>query len=129
MLRVDDVVPLPGNGLIVGRTTLDTKSDAVGAFVAASLRAMVEISAEPEVGLEAAIAAVPELASAREAQAAILAATIDVWEGPIQETKGLGAIELSHWEQSIAYLEGLGLVPNPVTVDDVVETGLLPGAN
>jgi ABC-type nitrate/sulfonate/bicarbonate transport system substrate-binding protein len=101
----------------------------VAAFIAATLRAMVEISADPAVGLEAAIIAVPELASARETQAAILAATIDVWNGPVQKSRGLGAIEPADWEASITYLEGLGLVPNPVTVDDVLETGLLPGAN
>jgi NitT/TauT family transport system substrate-binding protein len=126
ILRVDDIVPLPGNGLIVGDTTLETKSDAIAAFIAATLRAMEEIAANPDVGLDAAITAVPELGSARDVQAAILAATIDVWKGPAQEARGLGAIEPADWETSIAYLGTLGLVPNPVTTDDVLETGLLP---
>jgi ABC-type nitrate/sulfonate/bicarbonate transport system substrate-binding protein len=126
ILRVDDIVPLPGNGLIVGTSTLESKSDAVAGFIAATLRAMEEITQDPEVGLDAAITAVPELASAREVQASILAATIEVWKGPAQEARGLGAIEPSDWETSIAYLETLDLVPNPVTVDDVLETGLLP---
>jgi NitT/TauT family transport system substrate-binding protein len=126
VLRVDDIVPLPGNGLIVGASTLETKRDAVASFVAASLRAMEEIEANPEVGLDAAIAAVPELGSARETQAAILAATIEVWSGPVQGANGLGAIAPDDWTQSIEYLTTLGLVPNPVTVDDVLETGLLP---
>ena len=64
--------------------------------------------------------------SAPEVQAAILDATIEVWKGPAQEARGFGAIEPADWEQSIAYLETLDLVPNPVTVDDVIETGLLP---
>jgi NitT/TauT family transport system substrate-binding protein len=126
ILTVDDIVPLPGNGLIVGTKTLEAKSDAIAGFIAATLRAMEEIAAKPEVGLDAAIKAVPELASARDTQAAILDATIDVWKGPAQEAHGLGAIEPADWEASIAYLETLGLVPNPVTVDDVLETGLLP---
>jgi putative riboflavin transport system substrate-binding protein len=126
ILRVDDVVPLPGNGLIAGTSTLDAKSDAVAGFIAATLRAMEEIAANPDVGLDAAIVAVPELASARDVQAAILDATIEVWKGPAQEARGFGAIEPSDWEESIAYLQTLGLVPNPVTVEDVVETGLLP---
>jgi NitT/TauT family transport system substrate-binding protein len=126
ILRVDDIVPLPGNGLIVGTSTLESKSDAVAGFIAATLRAMEEIAQDPEVGLDAAITAVPELASAREVQAAILDATIEVWKGPAQEARGFGAIEPADWEQSIAYLETLDLVPNPVTVDDVLETGLLP---
>jgi len=129
ILRVDDIVPLPGNGLIVGNATLDAKSDALAGFIAATLRAMEEIAANPEVGLDAAITAVPDLASARDVQAAILDATIEVWTGPAQEAHGFGAIEPSDWEQSITYLETLGLVPNPVTVDDVIETGLLPAQN
>ncbi len=126
VLRVDEITPLPGNGLITGTSTLDSKSDAITGFIAATLRAMEEIADNPEVGLDAAITAVPELGSARDVQAAILDATIEVWRGPAQEARGFGAIEPSDWEQSIAYLETLGLVPNPVTVDDVIETGLLP---
>jgi NitT/TauT family transport system substrate-binding protein len=126
ILRVDDIVPLPGNGLITGTSTLDAKSDAIAGFIAATLRAMDEIAAKPEVGLDAAITAVPELATARDTQAAILDATIEVWKGPAQEARGFGAIEPTDWEKSIAYLKTLGLVPNPVTVDDVLETGLLP---
>jgi NitT/TauT family transport system substrate-binding protein len=126
ILRVDDIVPLPGNGLIVSTSTLDSKSDAIAGFIAATLRAMEEIAETPQVGLDAAITAVPELGSAPDVQAAILDATIEVWTGPAQEARGFGAIEPADWEQSIAYLERLDLVPNPVTVDDVIETGLLP---
>ena len=119
-------MPLPGNGLIAGTSTLEAKSDAIAGFIAATLRAMEEIAAKPEVGLDAAIKAVPELGSARDTQAAILDATIDVWTGRAQEASGLGAIDPGDWEKSIAYLKTLDLVPNPVTVDDVIETGLLP---
>jgi ABC-type nitrate/sulfonate/bicarbonate transport system substrate-binding protein len=127
ILRVDEITPLPGNGLIVGAGALESKRDAITAFVAATLRAMEEISATPEVGLEAALTAVPELAADRDTQAAILDATIEVWRGPTQERGGLGAIEPGDWEASLTFLTDLGLVPNPVTVDDLIDTGLLPG--
>jgi NitT/TauT family transport system substrate-binding protein len=126
VLRIDEITPLPGNGLIVSTPTIEAKSDAIAGFIAATLRAMEEIADDPEVGLDAAITAVPELGSARDVQAAILEATIEVWTGPAQQARGFGAIEPADWEASIAYLESLGLVPNPVTVDDVLETGLLP---
>ena len=129
VLRVDEITPLPGNGLIVGRATLDERGDAIAAFVAATLRAMEDIAAEPERGLEAAITAVPDLASARDTQAAILDATIEVWRGSAQEARGLGAIDPADWQASIDYLASLGLVPNPVTVDDVIEPGLLPAGD
>jgi len=127
VLRVDEITPLPGNGLIVGAAALDSKADAVAAFIAATLQAMEEIRATPEVGLEAALKQVPDLASSRDTQAAILDATIEVWRGPVQEARGLGAIEPADWESSVDYLTTLGLVPNPVTVDELIETGLLPG--
>lgn len=126
VLRIDDITPLPGNGLIVADTTLAAKHDAVAAFVAATLRAMEEISANPEVGLEAAITAVPDLATARETQAAILDATIGVWAGTVQAERGLGAIDPAGWDASIAYLTTLGLVPNKVTSDQMLDTTLLP---
>jgi NitT/TauT family transport system substrate-binding protein len=127
ILRVDEITPLPGNGLIVGAGALDTKRDAITGFVAATLRAMEEITETPEVGLEAALIAVPELASQRDTQAAILDATIEVWRGPVQERGGLGAIEPADWEASLEFLTELGLVPNPVTVDALIDTGLQPG--
>jgi NitT/TauT family transport system substrate-binding protein len=126
VLRIDAITPLPGPGLIAGTETLDAKHDAIAAFVAATLRAMGEIKADPSVGLDAAIAVVPELASAREAQAAILAATIESWTGPRQAAGGLGAIDRAGWTQSVAYLASLDLVPRAVTVDDLVREDLLP---
>jgi len=126
VLTIDAITPLPGPGLVVGKSTLEAKHDAVAAFVAATLRAMEEIKADPKVGLDAAIAAVPELASARDAQAAILAATIATWAGPVQDAHHLGAIDRDGWTKSIAYLGTLGLVKNPVTTDDVVREDLLP---
>ena len=86
---------------------------------------MREISETPEVGLEAAIKAVPDLGTAREAQSAILSATIDAWAGTVQQADGLGALDTAGWATSIDYLTELGLVPNPVTVDDVLDPGLL----
>jgi NitT/TauT family transport system substrate-binding protein len=127
ILRVDDIVPLPGPGLISSVSTINAKHDQIAAFTAATLRAMQEISANPQVGLDAAIKAVPELASARDAQEAILAATIDSWTGPSQVDHGLGALDTDGWTSSIKYLTSLGLVKQPITVEDVLQTDLLPG--
>src|SRR4026207_892151 len=41
--RAHAITPLPGNGLIVGDATLAAKRQALGAFVAQTLRAMTEI--------------------------------------------------------------------------------------
>ncbi len=128
LVRVDDIVPLPGNGLITGASTVAAKPDAVRAFIAATLRAMAEIIADPEVGLEATFVAVPELASDREKQLAILEATIETWQSPLTDRDGLGAIDPDAWATTIDYLETLegDLVPNPVSVEDLISTDYLP---
>jgi NitT/TauT family transport system substrate-binding protein len=125
VLHVDDVVPLPGPGLISSVATLDAKGDAVAAFIAATLRAMTEIAAEPKIGLDAAIVAVPELEAQREKQAAILDATIATWS-PATGGGAFGAIDRASWEASVVYMTKLGLVPKPVTVDELVRDDLLP---
>ncbi|MES1239606.1 MAG: ABC transporter substrate-binding protein, partial [Chloroflexota bacterium] len=128
VLHVDDVVALPGPGLITGTATLDRKRDAVAAFVEATLRAMTEIAADPSLGLNAAIKAVPELGkdeATRKTQEAILAATIATWS-PVDGGGTFGAIDAQGWKDSITYLTELGLVPNPVTVDQLVQRDLLP---
>jgi NitT/TauT family transport system substrate-binding protein len=127
ILRIDDITPLPGPGLVAGVATLETKRAQIDAFVQVSLRAMEAITADPQIGLEAAITAVPELAGAREAQLAVLEATIDTWTGPVQEADGLGAIDRDGWTATIEYLTTLGLVPNPVSVDDLIDAGTSRG--
>ena len=126
VLRVDNVIALPGPGLIAGTSTIDSKSNAVRAFVAQTLRAMREITADPDNGLDAAIAAVPELGQNRATQRAILLATIDMWQNDLTRAQGLGAIDRDGWTESIAFLTELGLVAKPVTVDDLVDPRFIP---
>ena len=126
VLSVDAITPLPGNGLIAGTAAIGAKGDALRGFVAATLRAMEEIKAKPELGLEAAIKQVPDMAASRDVQAAVLDATIEVWTGPVQQAKGLGAIEPADWQKSVDYLTTLDMVPKPVTPADLVDTSLLP---
>ncbi len=124
-LTVDAIVPLPGPGLIVGSGTLSSKKAAVAAFVAATLHAMNDIAANATAGVDAAATAVPELGADRATQSAILDATIAAWRGTGTST-AFGAIDTAAWQQSITFMGGLGLVPNPVTVDGLVTTDLLP---
>jgi len=124
VLTVDDVVPLPGPGLIAGTATIESNRARVEAFVAATLEAMAAIEDNPQLGLEAAFAAVPELEQNVEAQEAILDATIAAWAG--DDGLGLGSIVRTDWEASIAYLTRLELVAGEVTWDDAVDDSLLP---
>jgi NitT/TauT family transport system substrate-binding protein len=125
VLHIDDVIALPGPGLITGTAMLESDNNAVAQFVSTTLSAMEEIAADPDKGLDAAIAAVPELAADRAKQAAILDATIATWAPP--GGGEFGEIDEAGWEASVDYLVTLGLVPNPVSVERLVQlVGILP---
>jgi NitT/TauT family transport system substrate-binding protein len=125
VLHVDDVVPLPGPGLISGTKLLQAKRDALAGVISATLRAMKEIAVNPDAGLDAAITAVPELAQNRPLQEAILKATIAAWTGG-GTPDDIGKIDKAGWTKSVEFMTGLGLVANPVTVDQLVDDSLLP---
>ena len=130
VLRVDDVTPLPGPGIIVGTATLASKKDAVAGFVRATLKAMNEIAATPSVGVDAAIKAVPDLAKNRPLQEAILAATIADWRpnGAAAGPPITGAVDTASWDKTVTFMTSLGLVPKPVTTTDLVDTSIVTGS-
>ncbi len=125
VLTVDDAVPLPGPGLVTGTKTLEDKGEALRAFTAATLRAMDEIAADPQKGLDAAFEAVPDLAKDAELQRQILDATIATWKNA-RTGAALGSIDRDGWQQSLDFMAAMGLVPNPITVDQLVDESLLP---
>lgn len=130
VLRVDDVTPLPGPGIIVGTSTLAAKKDAVAGFVRATLKAMNEIAATPSVGVDASIKAVPDLAKNRPLQEAVLAATIADWRptGAAATAPITGAVDTAAWDKTLAFMTTLGLVPKPVVTTDLVDTTVAPGS-
>jgi NitT/TauT family transport system substrate-binding protein len=121
ILRVDQVIHLPGPGFIAGASTLSTKRAALTAFVAATLHAMRDIAANPSKGLDAAIVAVPDLAQQRAAQAAVLDATVADWSGAGANPGAYGTIDRSGWGATIGYMTTLGMVPKAVTVDRLID--------
>ena len=125
VLTVDGITPLPGPGLVTGVETLATKHDALASFTAATLRAMDEIAADPQVGLDATFALVPDLAQDAALQRQILDATIATWKNT-RTNAAYGTIDRDGWQQSLDFMSSLGLVPNPITVDQLVNETLLP---
>jgi NitT/TauT family transport system substrate-binding protein len=126
VLHVDDIVPLPGPGIIAGSDTIQSKRDAIVAFIAATLQAMNDIEADPSQGLQAATDAEPTLAEKPEAQLAVLEATIAAWKGS-GDASSFGTIDREAWSKAIEFMNGLGTVKDPVTVDGVVDDSLLGG--
>lgn len=128
LLTIDEITPLQGPGLVVSEQTLTEKRDALRAFVAATTRAMNEISAQPELGLDDTFAIVPDVAANRDQQRAILMATIEMWSSPSTATDGYGAIDTNAWSASLEFMRGLpdSNIPAELTVDQLVTEDLLP---
>ena len=122
ILRVDSVIHLPGPGLIAGASTVAAKGAAISGFAAATLRAMRDVAADPTKGLDASIAAVPDLGKDRATQDAILQATIADWSTPGGGASSYGTIDRPGWQATIDYLGRLGMVPKAVSPDDVLAT-------
>jgi NitT/TauT family transport system substrate-binding protein len=127
VLTIDEITPLAGPGLIVGVSTLGQKRDALRAFVAATTRAMDEIAADPEAGLNDAIAVVPELAGDRDGQLAVLEATVEMWSSPYTQQHGTGAVDHGAWVSSLEFMRGLpdSNIPADMTVDDLLTAELI----
>ncbi len=128
-LHVDQSMPLPGPGLIASTKTIASKGPALRAFVAATLHAMRDIQADPQKGLDATFAQVPELKSQQALQLTILKATIATWSSAYTDAHGLGAVDTAAWQSSLTFMSSLPehLVPNPVTVNQLIDPSLLPG--
>jgi NitT/TauT family transport system substrate-binding protein len=130
VLRVDDVTPLPGPGIIASTATIATKKAAIQGFIRATLKAMNEIAATPSIGVDATVKVVPESAKDTDLQLAILTATIADWRksGDSAGAPITGGIDASAWQASLTFMTSLGLVPKPVTAKDLVDGSLLPGS-
>lgn len=128
VLTVDQITPLPGPGLITGVATLAAKHDALRAFVAATLRAVTEIQADPQKGMDATFAIDSDLASDPAGQRAILDATIATWSSDYTAAHGVGAINPDAWTASVAFMRSLpdAGVSTDISLDKLISTELLP---
>jgi len=128
-LHVDSVLALPGPGLIVATKNLQGNGQALQDFIMATRQAMSEIAADPQKGLDASVAVVPDLGKDPTTQLAILKATIATWKSSNPKSSGYGWIDFAGWQASLEYMRKLNLVPNPVEVSDMVDDTLLPISN
>ena len=129
ILAVDSILPLPGNGLIAGVDTLKNKHAALKAFVAATLRAMTEIAADPNVAIDASLAQAPNLVGTDKAlMMAVLKATIATWSNDYTVAHGPGAIDRAAWQKTVDFMVGLkdGTVPSAPPLGQLVDDSLLP---
>jgi NitT/TauT family transport system substrate-binding protein len=119
MLTVDEVVPLPGPGIVVGEDLLAADRQLAIDFADAVRRAQETIARDVDAGLEAAIAEVPTVAEDRETARAVLVATVELWlndDGDVAT-----GIDGEVWRSGYGTLEHLGLIDGSVPLDEMTE--------
>ena len=119
LLVVDDVAPLPGPGIIVSDDLLESDYAMVSAFAVAVMGAQQRIARDPELGLRAAIEAVPTLAEDEETALAVLEATVPIWQGG--EPGIFGNINGPAWQSGYDILRNLGFIDGSVPLEDMFE--------
>ena len=112
LLTVDEIAPLPGPGLITGEDLLATDSALAADFIRAIVRALTAITADPKVGLDAAVAAVPAIGEDRETALAVLTATVELWSLR-------GSIDTAVWSAGYDTLLRLGFIDGSVPLDEM----------
>jgi NitT/TauT family transport system substrate-binding protein len=123
LLTIDEVAPLPGPGMIVGAELLADDRDLVTAFAQAVADAQRAVIEDPELGLEAAITAVPTLAEDEDTAREVLLATVDLWAGESGELIGVIAPDI--WDAGYRTMADLGFIDGSVPVEDMYESLLL----
>jgi len=118
LLTVDEIAPLPGPGLIAGDELLSSDPALATAFATATLRAQQAIAADPQVGLNAAVAAVPAIGEDRETALAVLEATIELWGGSTGAPTGF--IDVDVWASGYETLRRLGFIDGSVPLGEML---------
>ncbi len=117
LLTVDEIVPLPGPGVIVGDALLESDPELVRAFVEATAAAQAAVIEDPSRGFAAAQEAVPAIAEDPDVARAVLDATVELWEG---DGFAQGAVDLELWEEAYATMERLGFIDGSVPLEEMV---------
>jgi NitT/TauT family transport system substrate-binding protein len=119
LLVVDQVAPLPGPGIIAGDELLDSDIDLAHAFADAVAQAQEAIVADPQVGLEAAIQAVPTIAEDEATSMGVLEATIEVWLGDSSFPNNV--VDQTIWCPGYETMLDLGFIDGSVPIEDMVD--------
>jgi NitT/TauT family transport system substrate-binding protein len=124
MLTVEQIAPLPGPGLIAADQLLAADPSLVQNFVNAVIEAMAPIAAEPQVGVDAAVVAVPSIASDKATALAVLTATVKLWT---QADGGVSpSIDRAIWTSGYDTMKRLGFIDGSVPLDAMIVEEIVP---
>lgn len=126
LLTVDDLVPLPGPGIVVGDELLDADVDLAQRFAMAVVHAQDVIAQDPQLGLDAAIEAVPAIGEDVETARAVLEASVEVWRGPAGGSSGSILPEI--WASGYETMRRLGFLDGSVPVEEMYDRRVTGGS-
>jgi NitT/TauT family transport system substrate-binding protein len=127
LLTIDQIAPLPGPGLIVGDALLAADPALVQKMVNAIVLAQTPIAADPQLGLDAALVAVPAIKSDKATALEVLKATAKLWTLP---DGGLSPmIDSKVWRSGYETMKRLGFIDGSVPVSDMTLIEPIPGSS
>ena len=126
VLTVDDIVPLPGPGLVTGTKTLAGKHDALGGVHAGDAPGDGRDRRRPAEGPRRDLRRRPRPGQGPRRSSARSSTPRSRRGRTRAPTRRTGRSTRAGWQKSLDFMTTLGLVPNAVTVDQLVNDSLLP---
>jgi NitT/TauT family transport system substrate-binding protein len=124
LLTVEQFAPLPGPGVIVGDDLFTSDPELAQHFVNATVSAMAQVAGDPQLGVDAAVVAVPAIASDKATALAVLTATVELWT---QAGGGVSpVIDLDLWAKGYETMKRLGFIDGSVPLDEMIAEEILP---
>ena len=115
-LTVEQFAPLPGPGIIVGDDLLAADASLVHDFINATVQAQTPIAADPQLGVDAAVVAVPTIASDKATALAVLKATVKLWN----PSGGLSPlVDPVVWASGYQTMKKLGFINGSVPLSEM----------
>jgi hypothetical protein len=124
LLTVEQFAPLPGPGVIVGDELLASDPQLAQDFVNATFTAMGQIAGEPQIGVDAAVVAVPAIAEDKATALAVLTATVKLWSVPGGGVSPV--IDTERWRVAYGTMQRLGFIDGSVPLDEMIVEEIIP---
>ncbi len=122
LLQTADYLPLVGNGLITNEKTLQENPELVRAMVAATLKGIEDVIADPDGAYEISKKYVENLAQADESvQKQVLAQSIELWKADT-----LGYSDAQAWQNMHDILRRMELLNQDLPLDGAFSNDYLP---
>jgi NitT/TauT family transport system substrate-binding protein len=118
-LTIDATAPLPGPGVIARDELLLADPRLAANFAATIVAAQQDIEEDPELGLRAALEAVPTIGEDEATALAVLQATIPLWRGPDPGYYGITNDQV--WQAGYDTMRNLGFIDGSVPLEDMIE--------